>query len=852
MPAQKKKPASRKPAPTESGVKKKPIRREIWAAVMFFLSVFTILGLFGVDALFINFFSDLMRRMLGGGFVLLPFALLAAGLELSLHRGLPVRLRVTATLLTPLVLGVLCHLAVMPKPEWGWGILKTFMDEGLNSRGGGLLGGLLADGFAAIFSKVGAVIVFVAALITLLLIAVRITPATIINYFRLRPYPAYTPKPERVTAPDPRAAIPAGEKQKRRPSIDIPIEYPVPAKADPLTSEQSELFAPKPDAVKTPAQALEPKQEPVKPPQIFAFNKPVKASDTTPATTLPADQPDPDETPELIDDVPVLIAPRNPNPVAEPVKIPVETVTMPEIPPETSAPEPQAQPSAVEDDIERIFREQEPRPYPYPPLSLLTSGRGGTAVDASEELKQNADRLMDTLVSFGLDAKITGVTRGPTVTRYELELEKGIKLSRLVGLSDDIALSLGASGVRIAPVPDKMSVVGIEVPNRLVSTVYIRDVIDSPAFTNQQSRLAFAVGRDISGAPVVGDISKLTHLLIAGTTGSGKSVCTNSLIISLLYKASPEEVRLIMIDPKMVELGVYNGVPHLLIPVVTDPKKASSALQWAVVEMERRYRQFMERGVRDIFGFNELNKSDPTLEKMPQIVIVIDELADLMLVAAKEVEESIVRIAQKARAAGMHLVVATQRPSADVITGLMKANIPSRIAFAVSSAMESRIILDGSGAEKLVGRGDMLYQPIGAQKQTRVQGCLITSKEVEEVVSSIKQGTQADYSAEVITQIERAAELAQTGKKGAAQASVSTPDDSTDDGADALLPAAIEIVLETGQASASMLQRRLKLGYSRAARIVDQMEERGVIGPYDGSKPRAVLMTRQEYEENGL
>ena len=432
------------------------------------------------------------------------------------------------------------------------------------------------------------------------------------------------------------------------------------------------------------------------------------------------------------------------------------------------------------------------------------------------------------------------------MTRYEVELDQGVRLNKLTNLADDIALALGATGVRIAPIPDKISMVGIEVPNKLVSPVHIHEVIDSRAFRDTPSKVAFAVGKDIGGNCIVGNIAKLPHLLIAGTTGSGKSVCTNSLIISLLYKATPEEVRLIMVDPKMVELGIYNGIPHLLIPVVTDPKKAAGALQWAVVEMMKRYRSFSEIGVRDLASYNAHAAKTEGMEKMPQIVVVIDELADLMLVAAKEVEESICRVAQMGRAAGMHLIIATQRPSADVITGLMKANIPSRIAFAVASSLESRIILDTTGAEKLVGRGDMLYFPLGTGKPQRVQGCLISDEEVAAVVGFIKENSgSAEYSDEIIHEIEQHAAEKEKGSKGVGG---SAPEEVGDD-YDELLPAAIEVVVETGMASVSMLQRRLKLGYSRAARLVDQMEEKGVVGPFEGSKPRQVLITKEQWQE---
>ncbi|MFI3253495.1 MAG: DNA translocase FtsK [Eubacteriales bacterium] len=481
--------------------------------------------------------------------------------------------------------------------------------------------------------------------------------------------------------------------------------------------------------------------------------------------------------------------------------------------------------------------------YIPPPLSLL---KQGSAVDnhaQQEELSANRLRLEDTLNSFSINAKIHDVTQGPSVTRYEVMLEQGVKLSKIVNLSDDIALALGATGVRIAPIPDKISMVGIEVPNKTVTPVEISTVLGSANFFNSESKVSFAVGKDISGHAIVGNIGKMPHLLVAGTTGSGKSVCTNSLIVSLLYKASPEEVRLIMIDPKMVELQIYNGIPHLLIPVVTDPKKAAGALQWAVTEMMKRYRLFSEVGTRDLASYNQLAETREDMEKMPQVVVVIDELADLMLVAAKEVEESICRVAQMGRASGMHLIVATQRPSADVITGLMKANIPSRISFAVSSGMESRIILDTQGAEKLVGRGDMLYAPLGEGKPTRVQGCLISDAEVSAVVGFVKEhNTMASYSDEIMEEIDQNV-AAKEKKNTNAQASFD------DENQDEMLDSAVEVVLDVKQASTSMIQRRLKLGYARAARIVDQMEDLGVVGPSEGSKPRQILITKEQWQE---
>ena len=483
--------------------------------------------------------------------------------------------------------------------------------------------------------------------------------------------------------------------------------------------------------------------------------------------------------------------------------------------------------------------------YRYPPVSLLHENGGENHMAAGAELRNNSRRLAETLASFGVDAKAGDVIHGPSVTRYEFTLDQGVKLSKITNLQDDIALALGASGVRIAAVPNKISVVGIEVPNKTVTPVLIRDVIESRDFMEHPSKTAFALGRDIGGRNIIGNIEKLPHVLIAGTTGSGKSVCTNSLIISLLYKSTPDEVRFIMVDPKMVELAPYNGIPHLLIPVVTDPKKAAGALQWAVFEMMKRYKTFSENGVKKLEEYNKLAAVREDLEKLPSVVVVIDELADLMLVAAKEVEESICRVAQMGRAAGVHLVIATQRPSADVITGLMKANIPSRIAFAVASSLESRIILDTTGAEKLVGKGDMLYAPLGEGKPTRVQGCFISPEEIEDVVSYVKETGEANYSQEVIAQIEQSVQ--EKENKGSKGTSAAADTESSDE--DELLPAAVDVVLKTGQASVSMLQRRLKLGYSRAARLVDQMEERGIVGPFEGSKPRQLLITRAQWDE---
>ncbi len=485
---------------------------------------------------------------------------------------------------------------------------------------------------------------------------------------------------------------------------------------------------------------------------------------------------------------------------------------------------------------------QPERVYNFPPVNLLKPNKGRSNADVSEELKANATKLVETLKSFGVQTKIIDICRGPAVTRYELQPSAGVKISKITNLSDDIALNLATAGVRIeAPIPNKPAV-GIEVPNRKTDIVSIREIVDSEEFRNSKSKLSMALGRDIAGNITVGDIGSMPHLLIAGATGSGKSVCVNSIIVSLLYKSSPEEVRFLMIDPKVVELGIYNGIPHLLVPVVTDPRKAAGALGWAVTEMLNRYKAFADNNVRDLKGYNRLAAKTEGLDPMPQIVIIIDELADLMMAAPNEVEDSICRLAQMARAAGMHLIIATQRPSVDVITGVIKANIPSRIAFAVSSQVDSRTILDGGGAEKLLGRGDMLFYPVGYPKPVRVQGCYVSDTEVEEVVNFIKnKGEPMEYDEKIIEEIDRQATMEKKkGDRGM--------DDDNDD-SDPLFNDAVECVLESGQASTSYLQRRLKVGYSRAARLVDELEERGIIGPKDGSKPRDVLISRQQWVE---
>ena len=477
--------------------------------------------------------------------------------------------------------------------------------------------------------------------------------------------------------------------------------------------------------------------------------------------------------------------------------------------------------------------------YEYPPVEILSKGDQKTIRGGAKALTDTATKLQKTLYSFGVSAKVENVSVGPAITRYELKPAEGVRVSKIANLADDIALNLAAETIRIeAPIPGKQAV-GIEVPNKEKQAVHLREVVESSEFEDSDSKLTVALGKDVAGNIQLADIAKMPHVLIAGSTGSGKSVCINTIITSIIYKAKPSEVKLVMVDPKVVELSVYNGIPHLLIPVVTDPKKAAGALAWAVQEMDNRYNLFAGKGVRDLKGYNKAIEKEKGVGKLPQIVIIVDELADLMMVAAKDVEESICRLAQKARAAGMHLVIATQRPSVDVITGLIKANVPSRIAFAVSSQVDSRTILDTVGAEKLLGKGDMLFFPSGAPKPSRVQGAFVSDSEVEKIVDFIKQNGTATYSEDILETIENSNK---TDKELAME-------QAEEDETDPFLMDAIETVVETGQASTSFIQRKFKVGYARAGRIIDQMEERGVISGYQGSKPREVLMTIEKLKE---
>ncbi|MCL1827991.1 MAG: DNA translocase FtsK [Oscillospiraceae bacterium] len=774
---------------------KKPIRREIGATVCLFLGLFSFLGYFIADAWLISILGSFLKGLFGWGFFLFPPAFFVCSVLLLFRRSVPQSLRITFVLLLPVTAGAIIHLFVSDGSyKFSSDIVKALYISGAELSSGGVVSGIFSELLISALSIYGALPLLLAMLIFFALGALNISPEALVALLMNRRRENRLPERDKnINEPDENEEIKneplksTTERRSARRAIDIPLDE---GPAAEYTEEHVGFFNVNP-RVKTPDQVLSGR-----------LTEPEKQTGEETARHIADEQkPKKKEINDLENKDAGNIKPVRQNPYS--------------------------------DDST----------YEIPPTDLLRAGKR-EAVDAKEEIALNRERLDSTLRSFGVSASITGVTRGPTVTRYDLSLDAGVKLTKLTNLAGDLALSLGVTSVRIAPIPDKISTVGVEVPNKLVSLVCLRNIIESPAFKNSASKLTFAIGEDIGGNPIVGNIAKLPHMLIAGTTGSGKSVCMNSLILSLLFKASPEEVRLVMIDPKMVELGIYNGIPHLFIPIVTDPKKAAGALQWAVVEMLKRYRQFSEIGARDLTGYNSYQRKNDN-ETIPQVVIVIDELADLMLTASKEVEESICRIAQMGRASGIHLIIATQRPSADVITGLMKANIPSRIAFAVSSALESRIILDTQGADKLIGSGDMLYSPLGSGKPMRIQGAFVSDEEREEVINFVKSGNDAQYNIEIMAEIEKAA----ANKASLPSDNAKPESEQHETGYDELLPQAVDVIFETKQASVSMLQRRLKLGYSRAARLVDQMEEIGVVGPFEGSKPRQIMITKQEWQE---
>lgn len=820
----------------------RPIRREVGAVVFLFLAVFTVISYFNNEGTFIVFFKDLLLGLVGWGFWICAPVFFLIAFILFFHRGRPVALRVASAIMLPILFAAMAN-SWLCKPETeNFDIALTvghLFEQGQDYNSGGVLGGLIAIGLEMAFSLYGAFPVLLLSFLFFLITALNSSINSIAAKLSGKPHAKYDPSMYEKKAepakdqPAAKAAAKTGKKAASPPrqeqSIEridrrmFPVDIPLGEDEDVLTLGDELPPAGESKAALKKAKVKKRGLEPVVAPETVSPAKRGRAA----AASFPLD--------DEFEDFPLE--------KSEPLK-PIAMSGEISDPPKNSKKLKRAEIDAEAKNMEEtISASTDCSDYEFPPLDLLRSGMTATA-DGREEIAINRSRLEGAIRSFGISAGIVGVIRGPTVTRYDVELDQGVKLSRVTNLAGDLALALGVINVRIAPIPDKISTVGIEVPNKIVSTVYLRDILESSRFSGAKSKLSFALGKDIGGDCIVGNIAKLPHMLIAGTTGSGKSVCMNSLILSLLYKARPDEVRLIMIDPKMVELGVYNGIPHLYVPVVTDPKKAAGALQWSVVEMLKRYRLFSEVGVRDLEAYNR-HCAAAGEDKLPQIVIVIDELADLMLVASKDVEESICRVAQMGRAAGMHLVIATQRPSADVITGLMKANIPSRIAFAVSSAMESRIILDQSGAEKLVGMGDMLYSPVGCGKPVRIQGAFVSDEEREDVIQFIKEGSvSAEQNKEIEEFMNKAVED-KSGSDGGKAADADRPAGNFDE----MLPQAVEVILETKSCSVSMLQRRVKLGYSRAARIVDQMEELGIVGPYEGAKPRAVLVDKDGWHD---
>lgn len=799
-------------------------RNQTFAIVMFAFSIFLFFLVLISGENIWNSLHTVLLGMFGTCSILWPILLTYVAVVTALER--PIH-TISSKIALSIVIIVLFCAAVyifsvpeLPRDQSYWQQMIGQYLDGVERKGAGMFGGLLGIPFVAALGSIGAKIVIILLLFVFIMI---LTGTSLIQLFRAVSKPVEVVK-ETVGTREEREERRDMRREQRRlrqrinPNIDIALDEDVsrspareienrnelPRRNEKLEQLEQAVSAPEPVLDRTPSHT--PTSIPEEGPQeesgaaaaaaAFVRRSQKKAS---PLTSV--------ETTEKL--------------TAEPIQVePVEGAAS----------------------------------YRFPPVALLEPSPQVDEADITEELKINGQMLVDTLKSFGVQTKIVDISRGPAVTRYELQPAAGVKISKITNLADDIALNLAASGVRIeAPIPGKAAV-GIEVPNQTVNIVKMRELVDSSKFEHAKSRLTVALGRDIAGNITLADLAKMPHVLIAGSTGSGKSVCINSLIVSLLYKSTPDEVRFLMVDPKVVELGIYNGIPHLLVPVVTDPRKAAGALNWAVREMLDRYKTFAEHNVRDLQGYNRMVENLPEeqnrnedgsvrLEKMPQIVIIIDELADLMMAAPNEVEDSICRLAQMARAAGMHLVIATQRPSVDVITGIIKANIPSRIAFAVSSAVDSRTILDMGGAEKLLGRGDMLFSPVGSSKPLRVQGCFVTDSEIESVVNYVKSAQDAGYDQTVIEQIEKNA-VSEQGKN--------SKNREDEEEGDPMMKEAIRCVVEAGQASTSLLQRRLHMGYARAGRLIDEMEQMGVVGPHEGSKPRQVLITYQQWLERNL
>lgn len=837
-PAPKKKPTAKKAAPQ---AKKQPMDRALkntlLGIVLFGIAVITFLSFFpGLMGPLGTGLSVAMRWCMGATAVGIPILCLVLAVTYVMDRNTVMTKRSWCIVALYATVSVIWSIVAVPLNGMGLAdYLSKLANSGVEStQGGGVLTGILAWGFLSLTGKVGSVIICILIILILLVFISGVTFASL-----------FEGKEEEEEDEEEVPVVPVVKTGRKKEKESEPVPAPERTRGFVIpTLDPEETLSP---ADRRRLQEEQRKRE-EKIGSAEAEPTPAARKKTVLSHELVAEERRSARS-----------ADKQTEEILTPAEIDARARMLMEEEAATNAPKEEA---VSKEEIraqagemaEQIKREEEKEiPYVYPPLSLLAYKPDENAARSKQELQQTAQNLMQALHDFSVDTTYLDAVRGPTVTRYELQPNAGVKISKITNLADDIALHLAASGVRIeAPIPGR-SAIGIEIPNKVSSVVYLKETISSDVFRGHKSNIAVALGKDIAGQNVCIDLAKMPHLLIAGSTGSGKSVCINTLLMSILYKSSPDQVKLILIDPKVVELSVYNGIPHLLVPVVTEAKKAAGALQWAVTEMMQRYKLFAEKNVRNFQGYNEkLNEGEKPL---PQIVIVIDELADLMMVAPGEVEDAICRLAQMARAAGMHIVIATQRPSADVLTGLIKANVPSRIAFAVSSGIDSRIILDQTGAEKLIGRGDMLYSPLGAPKPQRIQGCFVSDGEIEKVVEFIREHCKGETNTEeqtrILDAIEKNSRDQVKGKKGITGSIGGTDEDGdfVDDGDDVMLPRAVELVMKAGVASTSGLQRSLGVGHSRAGRIMDQMEKKGYIGPYQGSKPRDVLITPDQWNE---
>lgn len=841
----------------------------LWSTLLFALGVLTLAFMLIPGESVWNSIHNVLLGLFGVSVFLVPVIMIYVSIMIALDKGEHyVSVRVLQCFILILLLSGFVQIVFSGELQGEKlfdEILPILFSEGKKLRGGGLLSIIIAGPLLALFKRTGATIIIILFIFVFIMIMAN---KTVIDLFKMIRNAAnkasaaraknYKETEDFIAPPGAKKAVPnadvpenaAKEKQKNF-NIDIPIPSSKKLSRNeqvkatgtltepPKDLAEPENISPIPEsAPKIEDKKVETDKQVAKETMKHASSELddiIKKAASVPPKPTPKTCPDADEQGQLKKDIANAMKKKQSTLASDKINT-TEELDMPDAP------------TAADIQNEISENKHEAVVYKFPPVSLLKEADNDrNAEDAEAEMKANADTLVDTLKSFGVQTRIVDIHRGPTVTRYELQPSAGVKISKITALADDIALNLAAAGVRIeAPIPGKAAV-GIEVPNRVKDVVSIREMIESPEFAAAKSKLSFVVGKNIDGEVIVGDIGKMPHVIIAGTTGSGKSVCTNSIIMSILYNATPDEVRLVLIDPKMVEFKTYDGIPHLLIPVVTDPRKAAGALSWAVQEMLKRYKLFADSNVRDLNGYNEMTAETDGVEPLPRIVIAIDELADLMMACANEVEDSICRLAQMARAAGMHLIIATQRPTVDVITGLIKANIPSRIALTVSSQIDSRTIIDTAGAEKLLGYGDMLYYPQGIPKPIRIQGCFVSTKEVEAVVEFIKSGGTVEYSNEIIEEIEKAMPVPKGEKSGDNSSDVPVGDSDAD-----IIDRAVDVLCDAGQASVSYLQRKLKLGYARAARIMDQLEELGVVGPYEGSKPRSVLVTKEMWAQRKL